>query len=70
MNKVFIDCVTGEVTEIPLNEKEISDYQKKIENNEAEFAAELENKKNRIVSRLALLAKLGITAEEAALLLS
>lgn len=70
MNKVIVNCETGEQETIPLegdelaaflaNEKVVADTEKAKADAEAVKAAE----------KAALLTKLGITAEEAALLLA
>jgi regulator of protease activity HflC (stomatin/prohibitin superfamily) len=68
--KVIVDCSTGETTEIELTADEIADQEA------AQKAAEAERKAQEVIAaakaqaKTALLDKLGITAEEAALLLS
>ena len=64
--EIIIDINTGERTEKPLS-KEIIDFNKKINDERAAKEIELEKK---AIAKAALLEKLGITAEEAALLLS
>jgi len=57
------NATTGEITERSMTVKEITEL-KKVQD-EATLATE-----NKIIAKTALLSKLGITAEEAALLLS
>ena len=69
-HKVIVDCSTGETTEVELTAAEIADQEA------AQKAAEAERKAQEVIAaaqataKTALLDKLGITAEEAALLLS
>ena len=69
-HKVIVDCSTGETTEVELTAEEIADQEA------AQKAAEAERKAQEVIAaakataKTALLDKLGITAEEAALLLS
>ena len=68
--KIIVDCSTGETTEVELTAEEIADQEA------AQKAAEVEAKAQKVIddakatAKTALLNKLGITAEEAALLLS
>jgi regulator of protease activity HflC (stomatin/prohibitin superfamily) len=68
--KVIVDCSTGETTEVELTAAEIADQEA------AQKAAEAERKAQEVIAaakaqaKTALLDKLGITAEEATLLLS
>jgi len=68
--KVIVDCSTGETIEVELTAEEIADQEA------AQKAAEVERKAQEVISaakataKAALLDKLSITAEEAALLLS
>jgi len=68
--KVIVDCSTGETTEIELNAEEIADQEA------AQKAAEAERKAQEVIAeakataKTALLNKLGITEDEAKLLLS
>ena len=66
LNKEIYNCATGELTIEPLTAKEIAERQKVQEIADKELL-EFEEK---LVKRNALLAKLGITADEAKLLLS
>jgi hypothetical protein len=69
-HKVIVDCSTGETTEVELTAEEIADQEA------AQKAAEAERKAQEVIAaakataKAALLDKLGITAEEASLLLS
>jgi hypothetical protein len=68
--KIIVDCSTGETTEVELTAEEIKDIEA------AQKAVEIERKAQEVIdvakatAKSALLDKLGITAEEAALLLS
>ena len=65
-NTIQIDAITGEEITIELTEKEIADREKAY----AKMQAELKAKENLIqAEKQAILDRLGITAEEAALLL-
>jgi hypothetical protein len=69
-HKIIVDCSTGETTEVELTAEEIADQEA------AQKAAEAERKAQEVIAaakakaKAALLDRLGITAEEAALLLS
>ena len=69
-HKIIVDCSTGETTEVELTAEEIADQEA------AQKAAEAERKAQEVIAaakataKAALLDKLGITAEEASLLLS
>jgi choline dehydrogenase-like flavoprotein len=69
-HKVIVDCSTGETTEVELTAEEIADQEA------AQKAAEVEHKAQEVIAaakataKAALLDRLGITAEEASLLLS
>jgi len=70
MTKQIINCETGEVTERELNAEEIA-QQTADEANIAAIAADLHSKaQEKAATKADLLSKLGITAEEAVLLLS
>jgi hypothetical protein len=66
MSKLIVDCTSGEIVERELSKAE-KDQQKIDESAQATQQAEAEAK---ATAKAALLSKLGITAEEAALLLS
>jgi len=65
MSKLIVDCTSGEIVERELNKAE-KDQQKIDESAQATQQAEAETK---ATAKTALLSKLGITAEEAKLLL-
>jgi phage FluMu protein gp41 len=70
MHKIIHDVETGEISQIELTAKEMADLEKEaekvaIEQNAAKLQAEA-----KASEKAALLAKLGITDEEAKLLLS
>lgn len=65
-NHKIVNTETGEETLIPLSSDEV----KVIEANIAKTNAELAEAKNKADAKTALLEKLGITADEAAILLS
>jgi hypothetical protein len=69
-NKIVVDCSTGEVQEIALTAKEIAEREAKAAEYAAQLAAEEANKVVKAAAKAELLNKLGITAEEAKLLLS
>lgn len=66
INVIEIDAVTGEETVTELTKKQIDDREAAAAKIEAEKAAEAEAK---ATAKAAILDRLGITAEEAALLL-
>jgi hypothetical protein len=67
--KIVVDCSTGEVSEIELTQEEIAQREADaIAAAEAE-AAEDADKAAKAADKAVLLERLGITAEEAALLL-
>ena len=66
LKKVVVNCETGEIQEIALTAEEIAQYELDAEN-AATKKAEAEAKTTQ---RQAILDRLGITAEEAQLLLS
>lgn len=70
MDKVIVDCSTGEQTVVPLTAEEIADLEAAAAKAEAERLAAEAEAAQKAVARQALLDKLGITQEEAALLLS
>lgn len=67
---VEIDCATGTVTERPLTPDEIAEREQQAAAYAAEQAAAEAAAAEKTAAREALLARLGMTAEEAALLLS
>jgi hypothetical protein len=69
-HKVIVDCSTGETTEIELTAEEIKDMEAAQKAVEAERKAQEVIAAAKATAKTALLDRLGITAEEAALLLS
>lgn len=70
MKRLEIDCVSGEVLEIELTADEVKAYEQRIAD-DAKAVADAEAKVTADAeAKAALLAKLGITADEAKLLLS
>jgi HD-like signal output (HDOD) protein len=70
MNKVIVNCETGEQETIPLKGAELAEF---LANEEAAIAkqtAEQTAEEAKAAEKAALLAKLGITDDEAKLLLS
>ena len=68
--KIIVNCETGEVSEVELTAEEIADRAKAQAAFEAEQEAKAEEDRAKATAKADLLAKLGITEEEAALLLS
>ena len=68
--KLIINCETGEQTEVELTAEEIAQREKDVKAYEAEKAAKELADSVKAKAKTELLKKLGITAEEAALLLS
>jgi hypothetical protein len=69
-NKIVVDCSTGEVQEIALTAEEIAEREAMAAEYEAQKAQEEADKVTKAEAKAELLEKLGITAEEAQLLLS
>lgn len=69
MEKVIVDCSTGETTIIPLTAEEIAELEAAAEKAEAERKAAEKAAADKAAARLAILEKLGLTEEEAAVLL-
>jgi vacuolar-type H+-ATPase subunit E/Vma4 len=69
-NKIVVDCSTGEVQEIALTAEEIAEREAMAAEYAAQKAQEEADKAAKAEAKAALLDKLGITAEEAQLLLS
>jgi hypothetical protein len=69
MNKIIANCETGEILELPLNQEEIKQRKIDIENNIKIKNLEQAEAEAKESARQALLSKLGITQEEAQLLL-
>ena len=70
MEKVIVDCSTGETTILPLTAEEIAELEAATEKAEAERKAAEKAAADKAAARLAILEKLGLTEEEAAVLLS
>ena len=70
MDKVIVDCSTGETTVVPLTAEEIADLQAAAAQAEQDRLAAEAEAATKAAAKQALLDKLGITQEEAALLLS
>jgi hypothetical protein len=68
--KLIINCETGEQTEVELTAEEIAQREADAKAYEAEQKAKEAEAAAKAQAKAELLAKLGITAEEAALLLS
>ncbi len=69
-NKIVVDCSTGEVQEIALTAEEIEEREAMAEQYAEEKAAEEAKKAADAIAKADLLDRLGITEEEARLLLS
>ena len=69
-NKIVVDCSTGEVQEIALTAEEIAEREAMAAEYAAQKAAEDADKAAKETAKAELLDRLGITAEEAKLLLS
>ena len=70
MDKVIVDCSTGETTIVPLTAEEIAELEAAAAKAEADRLAAEEAAAEKAEARAAILAKLGLTEEEAAVLLS
>jgi hypothetical protein len=68
--RIEIDCSTGEVLEIELTDAEVAEMAAQAAIAEQEKAAEEAAAAARAIAKAALLDRLGITADEAALLLA
>lgn len=69
-NKIVVDCSTGEVQEIALTEAELAEREAMAIAYAEQKAEEDADKAAKATAKAALLTKLGITKEEASLLLS
>jgi hypothetical protein len=67
--KIEVNCTTGEVTETPLTAEEIAQREVDATNAEADRVAKEAAAAQAAIDKAALLVKLGITEEEAQLLL-
>ena len=70
MEKVIVDCSTGEQTVVPLTAEEIAELEAAAAQAEQDRLAAEAEAATKAAAKQALLDKLGITQEEAALLLS
>jgi hypothetical protein len=69
MDKVIVDCSTGETTVVPLTAEEIEAIELAAQQAEEEKARQEEAADAKEAARAEILAKLGLTEEEAAVLL-
>lgn len=69
MEKVIIDCSTGEQTIVPLTAEEIAEVEAAAKQAEADRKAAEAEAQAKAEAKADLLAKLGITEDEAKLLL-
>ena len=70
LTKIVVDCSTGAVEELPLTSEEIAQREVDAANAEAERVAKEAADAAAAAAKDALLAKLGISADEAKLLLA
>lgn len=68
--KIIVDCSTGVVEEVELNEEELAQREADRIAFEAAEAARLAEEAEKAAKKAELLAKLGITEDDAKLLLS
>lgn len=68
--KIIVNCETGEVQEVELTAAEIKEREEMAKAYEAEQAAKAADDAAKAVAKAALLDRLGITEEEAKLLLA
>ena len=69
MEKVIVDCSTGEQTVVPLTAEEIAELEAAAAKAEADRSEAEKAAAAKEAARKAILDKLGLTAEEAAVLL-
>lgn len=69
MEKVIVNCSTGEQTVVPLTAEEIAELEAAAAKAEADRLAAEKEAADKEAARKAILDKLGLTAEEAAVLL-
>jgi hypothetical protein len=70
MEKVIVDCSTGEQTVVPLTDEEIAELEAAAAQAEQDRAVAEAEAATKAAAKQELLAKLGITEDEAKLLLS
>lgn len=70
MEKVIVDCSTGETTVVPLTAEEIAELEAAAAQAEADRAIAEAEAAAKAAAKADLLAKLGISEDEAKLLLS
>lgn len=70
MHKLIVDCSTGVTTEVELTAEEIAEREAMAAEYAVQKAQEDADKVTKAAAKAELLDRLGITAEEAALLLS
>ena len=68
--KLIVDCSTGETTEVELTAEEVAEREAMAAEYAAQKAQEDADKVTKAAAKAELLDRLGITAEEAQLLLS
>ena len=68
--KLIINCETGEQTEVELTAEEVAQREADAKSYEADKKAKEAEAATRAEAKAELLARLGLTAEEAALLVS
>lgn len=69
MEKVIVDCSTGETTVVPLTAEEIAELEAAAAQAEQDHLAAEAEAARKAAARAAILEKLGLTEEEAAVLL-
>jgi uncharacterized membrane protein len=69
MHKLIVDCSTGITSEVELTAEEVAEMELAAQQAEEQKAREEEEKAAKEAARAEILAKLGLTAEEAAVLL-
>jgi hypothetical protein len=70
LTKIVVDCTTGVVAKIPLTEEEIAQRETDAAKAESDRIAQEAEETQKAAEKAVLLAKLGITEDEAKLLLA
>jgi len=70
LTKIIVDCSTGVVAEVPLTSEELAQREADAAQAEADRVAAEQELATKSAQKAELLAKLGISADEAKLLLS